>query len=177
MCIRENVAQFSKRREEKPNKSFLRKFYKNALNFKEKQISKIKELRVIFWSEDPDVNNRAEFPNRRIVIHLVYIYLCSSVGVGNRLRDGRQGKACSILDKATKPLLSSKGPDRVLESLNLIIKGNREFSHRWWNRRRERLTANFKLANELKVHGCTSPPSPHTVMMLFLIKHNNTSDC
>ena len=33
------------------------------------------------------------------MIHLVYIYLDSSVGVGNRLRDVRHGKRSSILDK------------------------------------------------------------------------------
>jgi len=64
------------------------------------------------------------------MIHLVYIYLCSSVGVGDRIRGGRHRKGCSILDKATKVLLSLKGPDRLLESLNLIIKGNCEFSYR-----------------------------------------------
>jgi len=33
------------------------------------------------------------------MIHLVHIYLDSSVGVGNRLRGVRRGVRCSILDK------------------------------------------------------------------------------
>jgi len=132
---------------------------------------KIKERREMFWSEDPGVNNRAEFPNRNFMIYLVYIYLDSSVGVGNRLREVRHGKRCSIFDKQQKPLLSSKGPDWQWESLNLIFKWNRGFSYRWWNRRVESLTTTFKLVRQLKKAWIYVSTHPHTFMILFLTKY------
>ena len=55
--------------------------------------------------------------------HLIYSYLGSSVGVGNRQRDVRHGSRRSIIDEEQKPLLFSKGPDRLLESHILIFKG------------------------------------------------------
>jgi hypothetical protein len=56
------------------------------------------------------------------VKHLIYSYLGSSVGVGNRQRDVRHGSRRSIVDEDQKPLLSSKGPDRLRESQILIFK-------------------------------------------------------
>ena len=83
---------------------------KLALILTRNKFSKLKNFEKYF---DPAVNNRAEFPNRRIVIYLVCIYLCSSVGVGNRLRDGQHRKGCSIIDQATKtsPFLEGSRQD------------------------------------------------------------------
>ena len=120
--------------EEKKNQTcpFSERSIKLVFILTRNKIWKIKELREIFWSVDPDVNNIAEFPNRSYVIRLVNR---SSVGVGNRLRDEQQRKRCWILEKQQKPLLSSKGRDRLWDSLNFIFKVNRGFCHRWWNSR------------------------------------------
>jgi len=55
--------------------------------------------------------------------YLIYSYLGSSVGVGNRQKDVRHISSRSLIDEQQKPLLPSKGPDRLWESPIIIFKG------------------------------------------------------
>jgi len=98
MCETEKVVQVSKRRETKLV-LYPKGLIKLVLILMRNKCSKLKNAGEIFGSEEPDVNNRAEFPNRSFMIDLVYFYLDRSFGVGNRLQEVRHGKLWLILDK------------------------------------------------------------------------------
>ena len=55
--------------------------------------------------------------------HLIYSCFVTSFGVGKRPRDERHRSRRSTIGEEQKPLLSSKGPDRLWELHILIFKG------------------------------------------------------
>jgi len=59
------------------------------------------------------VTNIEDYITSSFVKYLIYSYLGSSAGVGNRQKDVRHRSRRSLIDKEQKPLFSSKDPDRL----------------------------------------------------------------